>query len=132
MREREERLLRREERVFWEKRKAGSESGSNDDQATMSTAESNQDLAKAAKPPAPVAKKARKSAKTTTTKTKKLSKKALESGDWFFKCYCSIQGLNHDDGLPMLACERCSVWLHVSCLNQHLGHVVRLFVYGSV
>lgn len=35
--------------------------------------------------------------------------------EWYFKCVCGAEGQNRDDGLMMIACERCGIWQHVQC-----------------
>ncbi|KAJ4151326.1 hypothetical protein LMH87_012033 [Akanthomyces muscarius] len=48
----------------------------------------------------------------------KLALKALEEEeeDWTFDCVCGLYG-QVDDGAHSVACERCSVWQHSSCVG---------------
>lgn len=48
----------------------------------------------------------------------KLALKALEEDeeDWTFDCVCGLHG-QVDDGAHSVACERCSVWQHSSCVG---------------
>lgn len=41
-----------------------------------------------------------------------------EEDDWVFDCICGKYGNNLDDGLPMIACERCNVWQHIACVKE--------------
>ena len=47
-----------------------------------------------------------------------IKKEGKES--WRFRCYCGVKGKNLDDGLPMLSCERCDTWFHISCVDERL------------
>lgn len=40
----------------------------------------------------------------------------LEEEDWVFDCKCGLYG-QIDDGTHSLACERCNIWQHSSCLG---------------
>ncbi|KAI9891195.1 MAG: hypothetical protein M1814_003038 [Vezdaea aestivalis] len=42
----------------------------------------------------------------------------LNEADWYFDCsVCGVHGRNQDDGTPIIACDKCSVWQHVACLG---------------
>ncbi|KAJ3283171.1 hypothetical protein HDU79_009289 [Rhizoclosmatium sp. JEL0117] len=61
----------------------------------------------------------------SATKGKKKLAAAAGAGDvgesWLFSCSCGKRAKNWDDGLPMIACNRCSVWQHIGCINRELG-----------
>lgn len=37
------------------------------------------------------------------------------TSSWMFSCACGVTGQNLDDGQPMVACEGCNEWQHISC-----------------
>ncbi|KAI9475827.1 MAG: hypothetical protein EXX96DRAFT_574805 [Benjaminiella poitrasii] len=39
--------------------------------------------------------------------------------EWTFNCVCGVSGKNLDDGTPMVACEKCGIWQHISCLQKY-------------
>lgn len=43
---------------------------------------------------------------------------APSTGSWIFRCTCGAVGVDYDDGRPMVACERCSVWQHMECVDR--------------
>ncbi|KAI3658597.1 hypothetical protein MP638_006268 [Amoeboaphelidium occidentale] len=47
------------------------------------------------------------------------SKKQQQQG-WMFDCYCGVSGENLDDGLPMVCCEVCKDWKHISCTEDRM------------
>lgn len=64
---------------------------------------------------------ASKDGKKSPAQASKASKASIASTalskpeKWEFKCECGVQGLNYDDGLPTLKCDRCEVWAHIKC-----------------
>lgn len=47
-----------------------------------------------------------------------------EEEDWIFDCVCGLHG-QVDDGKHSVACERCNVWQHSSCLGIEEGEAER-------
>ncbi|ORX56275.1 hypothetical protein DM01DRAFT_1406603 [Hesseltinella vesiculosa] len=83
-------------------------------------------------PNAPPKKRGRKS---NAQKLLELQQRQQEEEDgWMFRCLCGVQGLNIDDGAPMIACEKCAEWQHIECLrnsNQipRNSHALEQFVF---
>ncbi|KAG2236889.1 hypothetical protein INT48_002702 [Thamnidium elegans] len=49
---------------------------------------------------------------------RKPKQKNPDDENWEFDCICGVSGKNLDDGTPMIACEKCSVWQHIICLQK--------------
>ncbi|KAI9281842.1 hypothetical protein BY458DRAFT_552621 [Sporodiniella umbellata] len=59
---------------------------------------------------------------TKKKRGRKPKNRSAEEESWFFRCVCGISGKNLDDGKPMIACEKCNTWQHISCL-QHSSQI---------
>ena len=56
--------------------------------------------------------------KAEIEKRKKELEKLAEEDSWVFDCSkCGVHGENIDDGAHSVACEKCSIWQHSSCLG---------------